>query len=343
MINVGLVGFGFAGRTFHAPVIRAVTGLRLRAILQRSGDDASQLYPESRVVRSIDEMLALGDVDLVVVATPNTTHFELAKRCLEDGRHVVIDKPFTTTTDEARELAEIAKVKGKILSVYQNRRWDGDFQTVQKLLSEGPLGEIVLYESHFDRFRAEVRPDAWREKVEPGSGVLFDLGPHLLDQALVLFGIPEFVQADVKIERREAKIDDAFEVTLFHPRMRAILRATMLAKIAGARFTIHGVNGSFVKHGLDVQEDALKQGKPIDDNWGVESEDCWGIVDVVGSGANRVPTLPGDYRKYYENVRDAIEGHAELAVTPGQALNVMHALELCNRSSREGCRVRWAE
>jgi scyllo-inositol 2-dehydrogenase (NADP+) len=344
MIKVGLIGFGFAGRTFHAPFITAVPGLQLEAIVQRSGHDAAQLYPSVRIFQSLEDLLANGKLELVVVATPNTSHFPIARKCLEHGCHVVIDKPFTVTTAEARELIEVAQSQRKILSVYQNRRWDGDFMTVRRLIQGGDLGRVVLFESHFDRFRPEVRAGAWREKNDPGSGVLFDLSPHLLDQAITLFGVPEFVQADVRAERSNALIDDTFNIVLFYPGLRAVLQATMLAKIPGPRFTLHGTSGTFVKHGMDPQEDALKAGgTPREDSWGTEAQENWGVLDIEGQEVRRVPTEAGDYRGFYQNVREAINGSEPLAVTPQQALNVMIALELCNKSSREGCRVPWKD
>src|SRR5271169_472944 len=208
MIDVGLVGFGFAGRTFHAPVISAVDGLHLAAILQRHGSEAEQAYPATPVVRDLDQMLAMDNIRLVVVATPNPSHYDLARQSLLAGRDVVIDKPFATTYAEAAELVALAKDKNRLLSVYQNRRWDGDFVTLQRLLAQGRLGRVVLFESHFDRFRPQLKDNAWRERPEPGSGILFDLGPHLIDQDLVLFGEPESMGADVRIERDGGAVDD---------------------------------------------------------------------------------------------------------------------------------------
>ena len=201
MIDVGLIGFGFAGRTFHAPFIRAVPGLRLAAIVQRHDSDAAEKYPDVRVVQGVGELLAISSVHLVVIATPNATHFDLARQCLLAGRNVIVDKPFTTTYSEAAELVELAVRQQRLLSVYHNRRWDGDFLTLQNLRNNEKLGKPVLFESHFDRFRPQLRPGAWRERAEPGSGVLFDLGPHLIDQALILFGTPQAICADIRIER----------------------------------------------------------------------------------------------------------------------------------------------
>jgi predicted dehydrogenase len=342
MINVGLIGFGFGGCVFHAPIISAVAGMRLAAVLQRSASDAMQLYPEARLVRSVEEMLSIPEIELIVITTPNQTHFPIAKQCLEQGRNVVIDKPFTVTSEEARDLAQLAKAQGKILSVYQNRRWDGDFQTVQKLVREGTLGRIVFFESHYERFRPTLRAGAWRERDEPGAGILFDLGPHLLDQALVLFGIPEAVFADLRTERDGSLVDDAFDVTFFYPRMRALLRSSMLVNVSEARFVLHGDRGSFVKHGMDPQEEALKQGQqPHGEAWGQENQEDAGTLILADGESRRVPSVAGDYRGYYENVRDAILGKARLAVTPEQGIDVMIALELARESSGTGKRISW--
>jgi len=352
-IDVGLIGFGFAGRTFHAPFIHAVEGLRLAAILQRSGNDAAQAYPEARAVRSLPEMLAMDSISLVVVATPNDSHCPLAKECLLAGRDVVIDKPFAPTYAEAAEVVRLAEERGRLLSVYQNRRWDGDFKTLQKLIASGELGRVVSYESHFDRFRPQLRPGAWREQAGPGAGVLFDLGPHLIDQALVLFGPPAAVSADVRLERDGAAADDAFDITLHYPAMRAHLRATMLAARPGPHFVVHGTRGSYVKYGLDPQEDALKSGlapgkKTGANAWGQEPAEAWGtlMIGAVGSPGGRgipahageerqIPTEAGHYGGYYENVRNAILKKSALAVTPQAALRVMRVLELAQQSSRE--------
>lgn len=355
-IHVGLVGFGFAGRTFHAPVVEGVPGLRLAAILQRNGDDAAQAYPDARQVRSLPELLAIDSISLVVVATPNDSHAPIARECLLEGKDVVIDKPFALTYAEAAEIAGLAQSRGRLLSVYQNRRWDGDFKTLQKLIASGELGRVVSYESHFDRFRPQRRPGAWREEAGPGTGVLFDLGPHLIDQALVLFGPPEAVSADVRLERDGAAADDAFDLTLYYSSQRVYLSASMLASRPGPHFLVHGTRGSFVKFGLDPQEDALKRGERPGQSvdWGREPSEAWGTLRIgavgstaVGSMQDRgVPAQPGedrkiataeagDYRGYYENVRDAILGKAELAVTAQAALRVMRIIELAQQSSRE--------
>ncbi len=344
-IQVGLIGFGMAGRVFHAPVISAVPGLRLAAILQRSGGDAAARYPKARVVSTLEELLAIQEIRLVVIATSNASHFDLARRCLLAGRDVVVDKPFTTNWQEANELVRLARERSRLLTVFQNARWHGDFQTVRKLVGAGILGRLVLYEAHYERYRPQLRPGAWRERAEPGSGVLFDLGPHLIDQAMLLFGTPEALSADVRIEREGAAVDDAFDVTLHYKSLRVALRATMLACGPDLRFALHGTRGSYVKFGHDLQEEALKRGEiPRDDTWGTEPEEKWGSVYTEKDGnivAQPLPTERGDYRRYYENVRDAILGRAAIDVTSQQALNVMRALELAQESSRKRCTLPW--
>jgi len=339
MLNVGLIGFGFSGKVFHAPVIRAVDGLRLTTIVQRSGTPDPR-YADVEFVRSFEELLTRA-IELVVIATPNTSHHPIAQQCLLAGRHVVIDKPFTTTLREAAELVQLGAVKRRVLSAYQNRRYVGDFVTLQNLLSEGVLGRVTLFESHFDRFRPELRPAAWREQAQPGSGIWFDLGPHLLDQALLLFGTPQAVSADIRVEREGAAVDDAFDVTLHYPGMRALLRASMLALSPRPTFAVHGTKGSFVKYGLDPQEAALKSGRtPDESHWDSEPPEMYGRL-TTPEGTRTVPTIPSSFTQYYENIRDAILGKTQPAVTPEQVLNVMRGLELAVASSRTRCVLPW--
>jgi predicted dehydrogenase len=284
-------------------------------------------------------MLADQGIRLVVVATPNDSHVEFAKRCLLAGRDVVVDKPFANTFREAQELDQLARLEGRLLSVYQDRRYDGDFRTVQKLIDSGALGRLALFESHYDRYRLARRPGQWRESAGPGSGVLFDLGPHLVDQALVLFGMPEAISAEVRIEREDAVVDDAFDIVFRYPNFHALLRATMIACVPGPRFVLNGTLGSFVKHGMDPQENALKAGgEPGVPGWGEEPESCWGTLTLAAENGNirrQVPTETGDYRKFYANVRDAILGKAPLEVTAEHAARVIQVLELARLSSTE--------
>ena len=347
MIDVGVVGFGLGGRAFHAPIIHAVPGLRLAAIVERSGSSAREIYPEAKIVRDIEELLAIKSISLIAIATPNESHFPFAKRCLEAGRHVVVDKPFTSTLAEARELVELARKHDRVITVYQDRRFDGDFRTVQELLAKGSLGKIVRFESAFDRCRPQIRANSWKEKPAPGSGVFFDLGPHLVDQALQLFGTPEHVFADIRIEREGSLTEDAFDLTLYYKNgLRAILMASMLAPDPRPHYRIQGTRGVYVKHTLDPQEALLRADHPaMGDDWGVEPEKDWGTMTLWSEGelthAN-VPTLRGDYRDFYAQVREAIEGHATPPVTPEEALRLMYTLELCVDSSRKREPLPWA-
>jgi scyllo-inositol 2-dehydrogenase (NADP+) len=348
-IGVGLIGFGLAGKAFHAPVIRVVPGLRLAAILQRSGSEAAKKYPDVRLVGSVDELLAIPEIRLVVIATPNETHYELARRCLEAGRDVVVDKPFTTTVAEAISLVRLAKEQKRLLTVYQNRRYDSDFQVVRGLVVEGRLGRVVRFESNYDRYRPELKHTAWRERSGPGTGILFDLAPHLIDHAMVLFGLPQAVTADVRIERDAAMADDSFDI-VFHyggdvGGLRAVLRSTMLAAVPRPRFLLYGTAASFLKQTFDPQEMNLRRGFiSAETAWGMEPEEDWGVLtrpEGEGFVQERIPPVDCDYRDYYKNVRDAILGTAQLAVTPEWALNVMQALELSRESSQRRRTVAW--
>jgi scyllo-inositol 2-dehydrogenase (NADP+) len=349
MIDVGLIGFGLAGRAFHAPVIRAVPGLRLAAILQRSGNEAAQLYPGARIVRSLQELLGMQGLRLVVIATPNETHYSFARQCLEAGRDIVVDKPFAPTLKEAVELVRFAEERGRLLTVYQNRRYDGDFQAVQEIVSDGNLGRIVRFESNYDRFRPQLKPGAWRERTSAGAGILFDLAPHLIDHALLLFGLPEAINSDIRIERDGAVVDDSFDLTLFYPRdLRALLRATMLSAALRPRFVLHGTKGAYVKHSFDVQEPNLRAGRiPWEEpSTPAELEENSGVLTLVNADGTsverRIPPGPADYRAFYANVRDAMLGLAKLAVGPQHALNVMRILELARESSLRRCAVPWS-
>ena len=331
-------------------MIVAVPGLELACVVERSGQLARQKYPQTRVVRTVEELLADETIRLCVVATPNDSHFEIGRQCLNAGRAVLVDKPFTVTTEEARLLIHLAKKRGLLLTVYQSRRLDGDFKTVRKILADGSLGRVVMFESHFDRFRPTLK-NAWREKQGPGAGMLYDLGPHLIDQAMQLFGRPESITADIRCERDGGLVDDAFDLRLDYANMRAILRSTMIACAHQTRFVINGTAGSFTKTALDPQEEPLRRGvAPGGPGWGEDPEPHWGTLCLATDGASdgsakgrKIRTEPGDYREFYANVRDAMLGTAELAVKPQQALDVIRAIELAFESSRERRTVDWRD
>ena len=267
-IGVGIIGFGLAGRVFHAPFISAVPGLRLAGFVERRGNDAHRAYPDAKTVRTVDELLADAEIGLVVVATPNRTHYALAKQALQAGRHVVIDKPFAGSSAEAAELIDVAARNGVLVAPFHNRRWDGDFLTVKRILAGGSLGRLVTFESHFDRFRPVQREDTWKEASDPANGLLMDLGPHLIDQALALFGMPQTITASVRSDRDRTDIEDAFDICLgyaSHPGggLLAWCRSSMLACDASPRFLLHGTAGSFKKFGVDPQEPALVGGATV--------------------------------------------------------------------------------
>jgi scyllo-inositol 2-dehydrogenase (NADP+) len=349
MVRVGLVGFGLAGQAFHAPVIQGVQGMELACILERRGTMGQQKYPEVRVARSLPELLQDAEIQLCVIATPNDSHFELARACLLAGRDVVVDKPFAPTLKESEKLVRLATEQGRLITVYQDRRWDGDFGTVKNLVQSGQLGTVLEYEAHFDRFRLEQKENAWRERADqPGAGVLFDLGPHVIDQALVLFGEPKAITAAAFLQRENSQVDDAFDVCLEYPQLRAMARARIIAYAPGPHFLIHGTKGSFVKYGMDPQEERLRSGnfpagKDWGDDWGVEDEQWSGTLSLVGEPSVKVKSERGDYRGFYANVRDAIEKKTALEVTSEQALRTMRAVMLAHKSSKERRTVEWDE
>ena len=334
-IRVGLIGYGYASKTFHAPLIAGTPGMALAAV---SSSDATKVHADWPTVPVVSEPKHLfndPNIDLIVIPTPNDTHFPLAKAALEAGKHVVVDKPFTVTLSQARELDALAKSLGRLLSVFHNRRWDSDFLTVKALLSEGTLGEITFFESHFDRFRPQVR-NRWREQAGPGSGIWYDLAPHLLDQAVNLFGLPVSMTVDLAQLRPGAQTTDYFHAILSYPQRRIVLHGTMVAAAESARYIIHGTRGSYVKFGLDPQEDRLKNGERLpQEEWGYDMRD--GVVTKVEGETLVEETLltsPGNYPAYYAAVRDALNGTGENPVPASQAIQIMELIELGIESAK---------
>ena len=343
IIRTGIIGYGLSGRVFHAPFIDVVEGYELTKISTSRPERITLIgdrYPLTTVVPDGKSIIHDPEIDLVIVTSPNTDHFRWSREALLAGKHVVVEKPFTVNVEEADELLEIARRQKKILTVYHNRRFTSDTRTVKKLLDSGFLGEIVDYESHFDRYRTDPRPNgAWREQPLPGSGIFYDLGSHLIDQALWFFGMPEAVTAEIDMQREWAKADDHFDVRLHYPSFTATLKSGMICRIPGPTYMLHGTNGSFVKYGLDVQEATLDGGAiPRGKDWGREPESIWGTINAEYRGLKmqgKLESEPGDYRDYFINLRDAINGKSELAVKPEEARNVMRIIELAFRSSSE--------
>ena len=338
-INLALVGFGMASQVFHAPLIMAEPQLVLHTIVQRSSQSARETYPYVQIVSDLAEALANPAIELVVIATPNQTHADLAAQALREGKHVVVDKPFTLNSQQADQLIALAQEQHRVLSVFHNRRWDGDFLTAQAVIQAGWLGRLVSYECHYDRYRPQLKQAAWREQAGLGSGILYDLGAHLIDQALVLFGMPQSITAQLAKQREGAQAVDYFDVRLGYPELQVALKAGMLVRELGPRFTIHGTNGSWIKYGIDPQEAALKAGQtPNNPNWGQESAEAWGVLNTELNGLSlrgTIETIAGDYLAYYRNVAQAIQGKAEIIVQASQARSVIRLIELAEQSAAE--------
>jgi predicted dehydrogenase len=333
-LAVALLGFGYAGKIFHAPLIDSIPGLRLAAVGSSDPGKVHADWPEVAVVPDPSELMVRPDVDIVVIATPNDTHFDLARRALTAGKHVVVDKPFTVTSAEARELAALATRQGRVLSVFQNRRWDADFLTVRSLIASGALGEVMHFESHFDRYRPHVQA-RWRERAGGGNGLWYDLGSHLVDQVLQLFGPPLAVYADFAMQRNGAQAVDYFHVLLRYERRRVILHASVLVAGSSPRFAVHGSAGSYVKYGLDTQEATLADGgRPGGANWGLDPRDG-SMTRPLREGVQTevVATSPGDYRVYYTLLRDAIKSGQRPPVSVDDAIAVIALLELGEKSA----------
>lgn len=333
-IKVALIGFGWVVRYFHFSLLSAVHDLSIEVIGTNRVKEVSNEFPEL-VVMSPQEAIVWPEIDLVIIASVNESHFKLAALALNSGKHVVVEKPFTPTLEEARYLTRLAEEKGKILSVFQNRRWDSDFLTVKSAIKNGLLGDVVHFESHIDRF-VPVVANAWREIPGPGAGTWFDLGPHIGDQALQLFGLPDLVTASFACQRRGTKTDDWFHVVLEYKQLRVILHASQLVPSGGVRFIIHGTEGSLIKVKADPQEMQMLSGvKPTDVNWGVDADKA--IFYAAGSKGEPqlIETCPGDQSQFYVQLAQAIHGNAVNPVSPAEAVAVMALLETASKSVNE--------
>ena len=337
-IRVGLIGYGYAGATFHAPLIAATKGLRLTRIASSDPERVRQVFPEVAVTDAA-ELIRAADVDLVVIATPNGLHHSLAMEALNANKHVVLEKPFTITAAQAEELVALAEQRNLVLSVFHNRRWDSDFLTVRQCIASGLLGEINTCEIRFDRYRPQVR-NRWREQDLPGSGCLYDLGSHSIDQALQLFGLPGKISAEVAAQRTGASSPDYFHLMMDYGVRKVILHSGAIVREAGPRFLVHGSKGSFIKYGIDPQEDALKLGRcPGDANWGREDPRYHGRISHGDDGmqiSGTLESLPGSYQSYYSVIDNAIRGDGPVPVSAADALQVIKVIECAMLSSREG-------
>lgn len=340
-IGVGLASYGMSGKVFHAPLLSVNPGFRIISILERTNSFSRERYPEAKIVRNYQELLKDKSIALIVVNTPDRLHYTMAREALEAGKHVVLEKPFVLDSSEGDELLRLADKHKRLLSVFQNRRWDGDFLTVREILDKGLLGRLVEYEAHFDRYRNFIQANTWKEEPSSGTGTLFNLGSHLIDQALVLFGKPEHINADIRIQRTDGKIDDAFTLWLGYPDVKVTLKASYLVKEPGPRYLLHGTEGSFLKHGIDPQEEALKNGEqPGGTDWGVENPEDWGRLNTeIDKYNGPYKTLPGNYNAYYENIYEVLCGKAKPAVSASQANLVVKVIEAARESNHSGSRV----
>ena len=350
-VRAAILGYGLAGQVFHAPLIASVPGMSVAALVTGSPErqrKAHADYPQATVYSTADELWRdAGNYDLAVIATPNSAHVPLGLAALDAGLPIVVDKPVAASVADAERLVEASKRAGKLFSVFQNRRWDGDFLTVKQLIAQNVLGDVVRYESRFERYRPDTNPNAWREfaATEEAGGLLFDLGAHLIDQAMQLFGQPDSVYAEAERRRPGAQVDDDTFVELhFASGVRAHLWMNVVARILGPRFRIYGLRGSFEKFGLDPQEPAMAHGaRPGDPGWGEESSEHWGHLSTEVGGLyvdGKVETLPGAYEQYYAGVRDAITTGGPPPVAPAESIAALRVIEAARESAREGKLIR---
>jgi predicted dehydrogenase len=339
MIRVGLVGFGMAGRIFHAPLISSVDGLELAAVVERHTDQAAARYPGIKTYRSLEAMLADASLDLFVVATPTGSHFEVTRQILEVGKNVVADKPVAVGSDEIAQLMTLAAERKVMLCPFHELRWNDNLRTIQKLLREGSLGRLVHVELNWDRWRPAPRPERWREQLVHGAGILLDLGTHMVDQALVLFGLPQAVSADIGRERDGEGPEDAFTLRLAYPQLEVLLRSTTLGSLARPIAHLRGTKGNYWKWAFDPQEAALGKITRIGrEPWGQEPAASWGLlhVDVDGGAVTRpVEPIYGDYRLFYAGVRDALLGLSPAPVAALAAWRAARLIEWARESAKE--------
>ena len=338
LLRAALVGYGSVAEKMHAPLLEVCPSLDFVAVVERNGLRCQQKYPKVQTFSSLEALLAADAADLICITTPNELHFSMAKQCLLAGKHVVVDKPVTLVAEEAEELLALATSKNLVCSIFHNRRYDGDFKTLQEIVAKNLLGRLVYLESHFDRFRPQVSEN-WREKAVPGNGITYDLGSHLIDQVVLLFGKPSTLWADIRFQRSNALSDDYFDIGFDYPGFKARVTAGAMVNVPTPKFMLLGEKGTYQKFHLDVQEQAFKDKKiPAGDDWGVEPEARWGHIHYEQE-TQAYPTLRGDYRVFYENVAYAIWGKAPLLFTLEQAIPVLRIIQAAFVSSQEGRKI----
>ena len=337
-ISTALLSYGMSGLVFHGPLLKVHPGFSLSTIVQRKSSIAPALFPKAKIVQQVDEVIQDPSIELVVVNTPNETHYEFSRKALEAGKYIIVEKPFTVTAKEADDLIALAKSKKKVLTVFQSRRWDGDFLTVKKVIEGKLVGKLVEFEAHYDRFRNYIEPNTWKEERASGTGILYNLGSHMLDQILVLFGMPVEVDARVGIQRPGGRVDDFYDIRLQYNDFHAIIKSSYLVREQGPRYILHGTEGSFTKYGTDLQEQSLKDGDvPGSPGWAVEPKEFWGKLNTTLGGVHmegNIETIPGNYPGFYKNVYEAIRENKPLEVKPEEARDVIKLIEACYESNR---------
>ncbi|WP_335870241.1 oxidoreductase [Bacillus sp. 2205SS5-2] len=338
IVNVGIVGYGYSGKTIHGKLLAASRGFNVKAIVTSKHEKVNEDFPEAKALSSIEELIMLDEIDLVVITTPNHLHYDQTKQALEAGKHVLVEKPFVVQSEQGKELILLAKERELVLSVFHNRRWDSDFLTVKKLLQDDTLGQISTYKAQYDRYRPHSR-DRWKENAVPGAGVLYDLGAHLLDGALQLFGVPDWIWADAFAQRGGNKAEDYFHLVLSYGEKRVILHCGSIVPKSGPRFEVHGTKGSFVKLGMDCQEEQLNSFiHPTDAMWGVEPSTMYGELTLQKQDKFETTVFPsekGNYLLFYEKLHQAITEQAQVPVTSEEANQVIIMIEAALLSVRE--------
>lgn len=338
-INTALCSFGMSGWVFHAPFIVADTRFKLYAVWERTKDLAEQKYPGIKTYRTLEEMLTDDAVELVIVNTPNVTHYDYTKKALLAGKHVIVEKPFTVAVEEGGELIELALQQNKKLSVYQNRRYDSDYRTIKKILNENLLGALVEAEFHFDRYSEILSPKTHKEIPVKGTGALYDLGSHLIDQALQLFGMPAAVFADIRAARPISKVDDYFDLLLYYPDLRVRIKSSYQVREPLPGYILHGSKGSFIKAKTNIQEEALTAHQvPGSEGWGTEPDSERGLLHTDKDGKvtrEYIPSETGNYADYYDGIYEAIRNDKEVPVTAEDGLKVIKIIEAAFKSSKE--------
>jgi predicted dehydrogenase len=337
-IKTALLSYGMSGEIFHAPLLAVDPGFALISVVQRNSDKAKHRYPNIKIAKQVNEVFQDDSIELVIINTPNESHFPFASQALEAGKHVIVEKPFTVNVQEAEKLIDLANKKNKLLTVFQNRRWDGDFMTIKKVLENKLVGKVAEFELHYDRYRNYIEANTWKEEQGPGSGILFNLGSHMLDQVLDLFGMPVEVDARVGVQRPNGKVEDFYDIRMQYNDFHAIVKSSYLVREAGPRYILHGTEGSFIKYGIDPQEQALKDGRlPGSFGWGVESKELWGKLNTTIGTLHvdgLIETIPGNYTLFYRSVYESIRNGKPLLVKPEESKDVIRLIEVCYESHR---------